>query len=1271
VVFPLDIRTELLLSGVWSDISSDVYVRDAKQITYGKRDQGQSADPARLSLTLNNKAGRYSPRNAMSDLYGKIGRNTQMRVSVPAPGNYLNLVGDPNSYVSTPDSGPLDIPGDIDIRAEISPNWYGPDNQMIIGKWEPAGNQCSWFLKVYQGVLNFQHSLTGSPTNVWSYTRSLQEIPERGAVRVTLDADNGNFGRTVRWYTAPSIAGPWKQLGPDTVFDGAVVLVNTSAPLKVGPSDLTTTKPARKPFIGRGYKFEVRAGIGGTIVANPDFTAQAAGTTSFTDGAGCVWTMAGGAEIRDRDDRFVGEVSSWPQKWTPDESDVYVPVEANGILRRLGQGLKALDSTLRRRIPSGDPIAYWPMEESQYATRAYSPIAGVDSASVSGVEWASADDLPSSQALPRLKASGAMSAPVPVAPSGEWHVEFVYNAYGKAPEFDQPHAEVIRFSSPNGTVRNWILGVHKGSAMWRVWGYDAAGNDLVFHTFTPGDVLNEWMRLRFWAKDNGDGTFNFRIGWQDTSGEWYGYTQQLTGTAGRLNNIGAQWGAGTEGWGIGHLSVLPVAGSTIYDYSDDAFVGDTAWNRIMRLGVEENVPVERIHGQDITSARVGPQRPDTLVNLVESAAEADGGFIIETRNRVGLAFRDRASMYAQEPALTLSYNSPGLAPDLEPIDDDSAVRNDIVVQRDGGSAGRAYLAEGPLSVQSPPLGIGVYDEQVTLSLGDDTQPEPMANWLLHLGTYDGARYPTVTVMLHKPGAEVLIPQILALRVGDMIRLTDLPAWLSHEDVDLIVEGYSETLDLYRWEITFNCSPGGPWDVAQVEVPGHYAKADTDGTILSTAVGTADTSLVTQVTAGSPWTESPKETPFDIDVAGERMRVDAVGALVTAANPYFETDVSGWSVENSTVTWSQAVVHPRAVGSMVITPNGSSAVCGAAGTLSAVGTVIPGKNVRVGMWVYSPAGLADVQPTIHFYNSAGTFISTGGLATGYPVPAGQWTYLESVLAAPALASRGRMRPRIGGTPPAQPLYVWAPKAVTTDGLAVSDTFTRTATNGWGTADTGQAWVVKSGAAADFDVTANAGRHLMNTRNLYRITALDTVSLRDVETLVTVTCPVVPTGDGLYLYSLVRTDAPVTNFYFARIFVGTNNVATLTLRKRTPAETVLATASTTMPNVAGQAYKIRLRVEGSQIMARAWRTQDVEPGGWQVTATDTDLPNAGGVGVRTFISTTNTNTLPVAVPWDDFSITNAQRFAVTRSANGVVKPHVAGESIALARPAIASL
>jgi hypothetical protein len=1269
VVFPLDIRTELLFNGAWSDISSDVYLRDAKQISRGRRDQGQNTDPSRLSLTINNRSGKYSPRNAESPLYGQIGRNTQMRVSVPATDKYLSLNGDPNDYVSTPDTAALDITGDLDIRAEIQPNWYGPDNQMIMAKWEAQADQRSWFLKVYQGVLQLQYTTDGTKATTWFHSRTLTEIPQRAAVRVTLDVDNGAGGRTVRWYTAPSIDGPWTQLGPDSVLAGTVSVFNSTAPLKIAPYDDTNIRPYRAPFIGRGYKFEVRNGINGTVVANPDFTAQAAGVTSFTDGAGRVWSMHGGAQIRDREDRFLGEVSTWPAKWTPDESDVYVPVEANGILRRLGQGLKALDSTLRRRIPSGNPVAYWPMEDGKYATRAWSPIAGVDSAALAGVDWASASDLPSSDALPKIKTGGTLSAPIPASmPSGEWQVEFVYNADDKIPDVVTPGPEFISFSSPNGTVKRWAFILMKGVGIIR--GYDSSTNMVVDQGVGIGDdIYHGWTRMRFWVKETA-GTVTWRLDWQDVGGNAGGIGRSYSGTAGRLSAITANWGAAHDGWAFGHLSVLPTSASTLYDGSDDAYNGETAWNRIMRLATEESVPVERIHGQDITSEQVGPQKPETLVDLFEEAAAADNGFLLESLNRVGLVFRDRASMYMQEPALTLSYTKAGLAPDLEPVDDDSTVRNDIQVTRDGGSAARAFLPEGPLSVQAPPLGIGVYDESVSLSLGNDTQPKPMANWLLHLGTFDGARYPTVTVMLHKPGAEVLIPQILKLREGDVIRLTDLPSFISHEDVDLIVNGYSEVLDMYRWEITFNCSPGGPWRVAQVENTSLYAKADTDGTILTTPVGTADTSLVTQVTAGPQWTESPQETPFDITVAGERMRVDAVGALVTTANPYFETDISGWSVDNSTLAWSQAVVHPRATGSLMITPNGTSASGGAAGTLSAVGTVIPGKSVRVGMWVYSPTGMTDVQPTIHFYNTAGTFISTGGLGTGYPVPAGQWTYLESVLAAPALATRGRMRPRFGGTPPAQPFYVWAPKAVTTDGLAMSDSLTRTVAAGWGTADTGQTWSFTGGVAADYAVNGTVGQHVMNSANVLRYTYVPSPSA-DVDVQADWALDKTAVTTPNYAFLMARyTDT--THMYMVRAQVShVGQTITLTLRKRNGAEIQLGATATLSNYVVGTYYTMRLSVIGSTISAKCWQRGTAEPGAWQIIATDTDLTEVGAVGVRSLVGNGTTQTLPVTASFDNFAVNNSQRFAVTRSANGVIKSHAAGESVALARPAIASL
>jgi len=48
---------------------------------------------------------------------------------------------------------------------------------------------------------------------------------------------------------------------------------------------------------GTVYAVEVRNGIDGTVVANPNFSGQKPGATSFTDTAGRPWTLNGSALI--------------------------------------------------------------------------------------------------------------------------------------------------------------------------------------------------------------------------------------------------------------------------------------------------------------------------------------------------------------------------------------------------------------------------------------------------------------------------------------------------------------------------------------------------------------------------------------------------------------------------------------------------------------------------------------------------------------------------------------------------------------------------------------------------------------------------------------------------------------------------------------------------------------------------------------------------------------------------------------------------------------
>jgi hypothetical protein len=61
----------------------------------------------------------------------------------------------------------------------------------------------------------------------------------------------------------------------------------------------------------------------------------------------------------------------------------------------------------------------------------------------------------------------------------------------------------------------------------------------------------------------------------------------------------------------------------------------------------------------------------------------------------------------------------------------------------------------------------------------------------------------------------------------------------------------------------------------------------------------------------------------------------------------------------------------------------------------------------------------------------------------------------------------------------------------------------------------------------------------------------------------------------------------------------------------------------------------------------------------------------VGVRSILSSANTNTLPVTVSYDNLALLNPQTLTVTRSINGVSKSHSTGQAISLANPVYAGM
>ncbi|WP_097865956.1 hypothetical protein [Streptomyces sp. rh34] len=884
-------RVQIQVDGVWTDVTDDVKGGAELVHTRGRSGEGARVDRASVNLTLKSPDGRYYPRHPMSPYYGRLGRNTPMRHLANVAPVSLRVGDTAAGRLSTPDHSSLDITGDLDLRVDAAYDvWLAAGDPLeVMAKWQSTGNQRSWLLTLWRSRVLLYWSTDGSATTSKSSTAIPARPGQRVAIRATLDVNNGAAGHTVTFYTAPTIAGPWTVLGAPVITTGTTSLFSGSAPVELGDDSGSAFALAA----GNVFAAEIRNGIGGTVVANPDLTAQTVGATAFTDAAGRTWSTAGGAEITSHRTRAVVEVPTWAPRWTVGGADMDVALQGAGILRRLSQGAKALESTLRRRVPSYSPLAYWPMEDQSGATAAYSPIQGVAPLRVTGVSFGQDASLAGSSALPTIEAGGRMvgAVPAPVGASTQWSVHMVYTLDGTPPATD---GEFLAWRT-SGTVRRWRLLQRTG--VGTIEGYNAAGDLVVNQTVAvdDDDVLAGWNRYQFRVSQSG-GTVSWRLSWINISGDAGGFGSTYSGTAGRVTQIETTVGASVDGLRVGHLAVFPVELTDAYSLADHGFTGETAGARALRLTTEEGLPLALV-GSATDTPPMGPQRPDTLLNLLLECEASDGGILYEDRERLGLVYRARTTLYNQAPALTLAYSQ--IVQPFEPVDDDTHIRNDVTRSRSGGSSVRLVQEAGPLSVLPPPAGVGMYDEAVELSLAADYQLDDVAAWALHLGTWDEARYKQVRILLHKHPE--LIEAAAALDVGDLVRITDLPTYLPPGPVDLMVEGYRETLSNLSWELTMNCSPAGPWQVGVVEDP-VLGRADTDGTELAVAVTDAATMWPVTVTAGPAWittAEFPDQFPFDVTAGGEQATVTAIGVHDT----FSRSEAGGWGTADVGGAWS--------------------------------------------------------------------------------------------------------------------------------------------------------------------------------------------------------------------------------------------------------------------------------------------------------------------------------------------------------------------------------
>lgn len=250
------------------------------------------------------------------------GFGTSFGLSVTEPDGLL-LTATAGLYASTPDDPDLDIIGDIDLRADITPFDWTPSTEMgLVGKWTFAGDQRSYLLALQTSGAIRLYWTTGGVTSITATSVPLPSAVRFGrrTVRATLDVDDGGGNRVARFYYADTTTGPW------TLFDTVTTVGTTSifsgtAILEAGSWNVG----ANGNFRGIIHRVRVWRGISGnpTLVANANFDAQPTGTTQFTDSADRVWTVNGGAQLISGD---TAGGTAWQRLATADRSNNHAAV---------------------------------------------------------------------------------------------------------------------------------------------------------------------------------------------------------------------------------------------------------------------------------------------------------------------------------------------------------------------------------------------------------------------------------------------------------------------------------------------------------------------------------------------------------------------------------------------------------------------------------------------------------------------------------------------------------------------------------------------------------------------------------------------------------------------------------------------------------------------------------------------------------------------------------------------------------------------------------
>lgn len=889
----LPVRSQLFIGNQWLDFADATLIRDPIRIRRGVPTAGVRPDPSKCNLSLRNPSGDLSPRLPTGPYFGLFGPNTPQRVVLDEAADdfgrtssngfgtsssghtwatsgglasaYAVSGGNATIAVSATNSARiavLDVDlADCDLALTFAPGVVAAGALIQMGavlRYQDDNN-------MYQGVLTFDTNGT-----VTAFI-----IARKGGVNTILTAtDVGYYTASSRWRVDTKICDRSIVMRAWDVVRGEESLT----------WDVQATDNGDDAILYPG-----KAGVRLLLASGNTNSLPLTLTTS---------------DLEVLHHRSNGEVPEWPVDWDMSGNDVWTPIEAAGILRRVNKSNEVL-SPLRRvgqgtfQVTGGivnslgtglsrrRAVGYWPLEEAETTTVASSGLPGGQPMTVSGsISWSSVSSVVGSAPLPdMMDGTGTLTGtiPVPDTPTGAWTVGAIFTP----PTLSSTWTALSWSVGGNNLFDRFELRA-KTDSTFELYGFLSTTSTLLasvpFQDLTVRPTFIRVTALGFEADT--EYTISTTINTYDNDYQSATYTG-LTSTPGYPTQIVAASvaGGGSDTAGLGHVMVwdgqFTILADTGVDVAIPGHAGESGHARLLRLFGQQDLQLIVI-GDD--SDAMGPQATAGLPELIDDVLAVDKGLLYEARDELACVYQCRRARYNLPATLELTYGSPGhVAPGFKPTDPDRDVVNDLTIQREGGASGRFELRTGRKSVNPPPQGSGRYPRKKTLPLHDDSQPYQHAAWEVNVAAWDEPNYASVNVNMAAAaqfGATTVYDQAKRLDVGGRLTVANPPAWLPPDMIDLHALGLTEQIGggqkigAHAWTIGASTVPAGPYTIGTLDTAARD-KLQTAGCELMVNRNSSDTGLTVHTTVLPRWKTAGSGLSIPLIMSGETMTATAI------------------------------------------------------------------------------------------------------------------------------------------------------------------------------------------------------------------------------------------------------------------------------------------------------------------------------------------------------------------------------------------------------------